>query len=113
MKTKHSQNITALFHNMLDAILNGETSFGELELAGKHQYKKCEFTLHQLYKCFAGLDMELATLTYTEFRKALFHSPVNEEMKKRGGGIEILENTGKVDESVYCLKIVIATDNNL
>lgn len=105
MKTKHSQNITALFHNMLDAILNGETSFAELVLVGNHQYKKCEFTLSQLFECFTGLDKELAMLSYSEFRKALFHSPVNEEMKKRGGEIVIKENMGRVDESVYCLKI--------
>ncbi len=105
METKHSQNIIALFHNMSDVLLNGEANFFGVSLVNESHCKLFKFTLPQLYKCFAGLDKELATLSYTEFRKALFHSPVNEEMEKRGGEVAILENTGKVDESVYCLKV--------
>ena len=90
---------------MLDAILNDEVGFGDLALVDNQHYKQCEFTLAQLFECFVALDDELAKLSYTEFRKVLFNSPVNEEMKKGGGEIGILENTGKVDESVYCLKV--------
>ena len=106
MLNPNSQRIVALFHKMLDAILNNETGFYELALAGDKHSKQCEFTLPLLFECFVNLDDELAKLSYTEFRKVLFNSPVNEEMEKRDGEIGILENTGKVDESVYCLKAV-------
>ena len=105
MPKASSQHIIFLFHNMLDAILNDEVGFGELALVDTQHYKQCEFTLPQLFECFVALDYELAKLSYTEFRKVLFNSPVNEEIKKRGGEIGILENTGKVDESVYSLKV--------
>jgi len=105
MDNDHSLNITALFHNMLNAIVNNEAGFCDLILAGEKHNKQCEFTLPQLFECFSQLDGELAKLSYLEFRKALFNSSINEEMKKRGGEIIIRGNTGKVDESVYCLKL--------
>ncbi len=105
MYSAHSQHITALFHNMLDAIANDTTGLFELPLVTGNHHRQIEFTLPQLFECFSQLDSELAILSYTEFRKALFNSPINEEMKKRGGEIVIMENTGKVDVSVYCLKL--------
>ncbi len=106
MPKVNSQHIVSLFHNMLDAILNDEAGFGELALVGNQHHKQCKFTLPQLFECFVGLDNELANLNYTEFRKALFNSPVNEAMKECGGEIGILDNKQKVDESVYCLKLI-------
>ena len=106
MSNDHSLNITALFHNMLNAIVNNEAGFCDLILAGEKHNKQCEFTLPQLFECFSQLDGELAKLSYLEFRKALFNSPINKEMKKRGGEIIIRDNTGKVDESVYCLELI-------
>ncbi|MEH6345201.1 MAG: hypothetical protein V7785_08955 [Bermanella sp.] len=105
MPKANSQRVTALFHKMLDAVLNNETGFYELVLVGDNHSKQCEFTLVQLFECFVALDDELVKLSYTEFRKILFNSPINQEMKKRGGKIDILDNKQKVDESVYCLKV--------
>lgn len=107
MHSAHSQHIIALFHNMLDAIANDTTDLFELPLITENNHRQIEFTLPQLFECFSQLDGELAILSYTEFRKALFNSPINEEMKNRGGEIGIMENTGKVDESVYCLKVAL------
>jgi len=90
---------------MLDTLLNDTTGLFELPLITENNHRQIEFTLPQLFECFSQLNNELAKLSYTEFRKALFNSPINEEMKKRGGEIGILENTAKVDESVYCLKV--------
>ena len=107
MHSAHSQHITALFHKMLDAIANDTTGLFELPLITKNHHRQIEFTLPQLFECFSQLNNELAKPGYTEFRKALFNSPINEEMKKRGGEIVIMDNKGKVDESVYCLRIGI------
>ncbi len=106
MLKANSQQIIALFHMMLDALLNGEAGLFGIPLVSVDHHKQYQFTLPQLFICFSQVDNELAKLSYAEFRKVLFNSPINEEMKKRGGEIAILENTGKVDKSVYCLKLV-------
>ncbi len=107
---KASKRITTLFHDMLNALMGSkqyEESFNEFRMEKDNSQQGYRFTLPQLCESFSQLDSELATLSYTEFRKVLFNSPINEEMKKRGGEILILNNKGKVDESVYCLKITL------
>ena len=74
------------------------------------EQKSIEFTLPQLFETFSQLNKQIAELNqtetgYKEFRKVVFNIPINEEMKKRGGEIIILDNKGKVDESVYCLTV--------
>jgi hypothetical protein len=93
-----SNNIVIFFNELLTEVVRAQQPF--------------EFTLPQLHERFERFAQQhqlmtqasLEDLEYKAFRKALFHSPLNEEMKKRGGEIVILENKGKVDESVYCLK---------
>ncbi len=96
MATHLSDSIVNLFNKLLCDVIREQNSI--------------EFTLPQLFEKFSQQDEKIAELnltdfSYKEFRKALFNSPVNEEVKKRGGEIVIKENMGKVDESVYCLKM--------
>ena len=107
MAIEHSQQIIYLFHNMLDAMLNDDMNAFELGMITINRHKQIEFTLPQLFEYFSQIEREIAKLSYTEFRKMLFNSSINEEMKKRGGEIVIKENKGKVDKSIYCLKITI------
>ena len=42
-------------------------------------------------------------LDYTEFRKLIYKSTINEELQKLGGLIEIHQSIGNVDENMYRL----------
>ncbi len=80
--------------------------FNKLLNEAIHTQESIEFSLPQLYEIFLQQDEQVTKSSYPEFRKALFSSPINEKMKTCGGEIVISKNTGKVDESVYCLKLV-------
>lgn len=55
--------------------------------------------------CFAGV-------TYRQFRKSLFASPINGAINGQRATIAIVENTGKVDRSTYALVWLDAAPNS-
>lgn len=62
------------------------------------------FTLPQLH-AFLRRDSSLfANCDYLRFRKALHSSPINGAIRELGATITIVDNTGKVDRSIYALQ---------
>jgi len=61
------------------------------------------FNLPDLHRYLCARDPGLNASGYHEFRRALFHSPVNQSLETLGARITIAENHGHVDRSRYAL----------
>ncbi len=61
------------------------------------------FTLPDLYAFLQRQDVAFHANDYRQFRRALFHSPVNNTIAPHGAEIIIVDQRGKVDQSGYAL----------
>mgnify|MGYP000141384374 CR=1 FL=1 len=61
------------------------------------------FTLPDLHAFLQRQDAVFRSVDYTQFRKALFGSPINRAIAPYGAEITIADNRGKVDQSSYAL----------
>jgi len=62
-----------------------------------------EFTLPNLHSFLAKVDDTYTSLSYKQFRKLVFSSPINSELKQLGAEIKISDNLDNVDKSRYIL----------
>ena len=63
--------------------------------------KQWKFTLFDLYSFLQCYNNEFQNIEYNKFRKALYNSPVNQEIKVLGAEIIIASNQDHVDSSTY------------
>ena len=61
------------------------------------------FTLPDLFSYLQQQGTINSSIDYKQFRQLIFSSPINKTVKTYGAEITVLENKGKVDESVYAL----------
>lgn len=61
------------------------------------------FTLPDLYLFLQRQDDVFSTVTYSQFRSAIFNSTINQAVKLHGAEIIIAYNREKVDKSKYAL----------
>ena len=61
------------------------------------------FTLPELHAFLQHHESVFTNITYKQFRKLIFNSPVNQTTKSYGAEITIADNQTKVDKSSYSL----------
>lgn len=61
------------------------------------------FTLPDLYRFLQQQDNMIGQVSYTQFRSAIFDSPINRSIGKYNAKIIIANNCSKVDQSEYAL----------
>ena len=67
------------------------------------QQARWQFTLPDLHQFLKSYNAAFEDISYSQFRSAVFASPINQSIKKYGAEITVTSNQGKVDESVYAL----------
>jgi hypothetical protein len=77
-------------------LLKQDASF-QLEASHWH------FKLPDLYRHLSKQDPQIKTLTYLQFRKAMYTCPIHQAIKKSGAGVIISDNQNNVDRSTYSL----------
>ena len=77
----------------------------ESESAFQMNAELWRFTLIDLYSFFQRIDSDFQDIEYNKFRKILYNSPINQEVRKFGAEILVDTNKGKghVDHSTYIL----------
>jgi len=63
-----------------------------------------QFTLPQLHHFMQSTHNPLFLITYHNFRKQLFNSPINKQLRANNAEIAIFDNQQNVDTSTYVLK---------
>ena len=61
------------------------------------------FTLIDLYSFLQDYNSEFQNIDFNNFRKTLYNSPINHEVKKFGAEVLVKTNEGHVDRSTYVL----------
>ena len=67
------------------------------------QGSQWHFSLEQLCS-FYQTFYQLEPIAYLSFRKVLFNSPINHELKSLGLCISIAKPAKNVDQTIYCLR---------
>ncbi len=65
--------------------------------------KQWSFALIDLYSFLQRYNSEFQDIQYNKFRKVLYNSPINQEVKKFGAEILVDTNKSHVDRSTYIL----------
>ena len=61
------------------------------------------FSLIDLYSFLQDYNSEFQNIDFNNFRKTLYNSPINHEVKKFGAEVLVKANEGHVDRSTYVL----------
>ena len=94
-----SQITLNLFKNFLKQELNSLLKIADFEGDVFVENKTLYFTLRGLFEL---LNVD-GSMSYEVFRRALYNSQLNEELKAYNGHVDVHHSTGKVNDSVYKL----------
>ena len=61
------------------------------------------FTLPNLFSYLLSQNIIDREVSYTQFRKQLFNSPINQKLKELGAEVKLYDNKTNVDKSEYVL----------
>ena len=61
------------------------------------------FTLPNLFSYLLSQNIIDREVSYTQFRKQLFNSPINQKLKVLGAEVKLYDNKTNVDKSEYVL----------
>ncbi len=91
-------------HEFFDAVLAAdEKVLQRIEAGPANAWVEQQTFVFSLAALLALLDCD-SEMTLTAFKKLIYCSELNLELRDRGAEITLFRSTGKVDSNLYCLK---------
>jgi hypothetical protein len=97
--------IDEIKHFMHGVLIQDAEVLKRIDLAADDVFIKDEQLIFSLSGLYSLLG-EASGIDFGAFKKQLYGSTLNRELKTMGGEITVFQSSGKIDSSLYCLKLL-------